>query len=121
LRARGSPEVKVDQLTSSDRREIVTQSLANYNKKLEEQQTQILLNKKDAVNPLYLVIACEELRIFGIYEKLTEKVRQIADTTPALIEQVLERLETEHGRDLVKKSLSLIQCARNGNWLFFCC
>ena len=114
LRSRSCPEVNVGQLTTFDRKEIVTQSLANYNKKLEEQQIELLLNKKDAVNPLYLVIACEELRIFGIYEKLTDKVKQMADTTPALIEQVLERLETEHGRDLVKKSLSLIHCSRSG-------
>jgi len=30
----------------------------------------ILLSKKEAGLPLYLILACEELRVFGIYEKV---------------------------------------------------
>ena len=39
------------------------------------------------------MVACEELRLFGIYEKISEKITNFAQTVPALFEQVLERLE----------------------------
>jgi len=34
-------------------------------------QMKILLSKKESGMPLYLSLACEELRVFGIYEKVT--------------------------------------------------
>ena len=33
-------------------------------------QMKILLSKKEAGMPMYLDLACEELRVFGIYEKV---------------------------------------------------
>lgn len=38
-------------------------------------------------------MACEELRLFGIYEKISEKIANFAPTVPGIFEQVLERLE----------------------------
>ena len=34
-------------------------------------QMKILLSKKESGMPLYLTLACEELRVFGIYEKVS--------------------------------------------------
>ena len=34
-------------------------------------QMEILLSKKEAGIPLYLNLACEELRMFGVYEKVS--------------------------------------------------
>jgi len=31
----------------------------------------ILLSKKEAGMPMYLSLACEELRVFGVYEKVS--------------------------------------------------
>ena len=38
-----------------------------------------LLSKKGSSNPLWLSIACEELRIFGVFDKVTEKIDNLAD------------------------------------------
>ena len=57
----------------------------------------LLMAKQDSCNPLYLVVACEELRVFGSFEKITSKIASLPDTIPLLFDQVLLRLETEHG------------------------
>jgi len=75
---------------------------------------QLLLRKTDAKKPLYLFVACEELRVFGVYEKLQQRLETMADTVPALFGEVLQRLEEDHGRDLVQEALSLLETARGG-------
>ncbi len=42
---------------------------------------------------MYLVVACEELRVFGIFERLSEKIGNFEETVPGLLSQVLQRLE----------------------------
>ena len=39
----------------------------------------MMIAKKSSDNPLWLSIACEELRVFGIFEKVTEKIEELAD------------------------------------------
>jgi telomerase protein component 1 len=41
-------------------------------------QMRVLINKPAAANPLYLLVACEELRLFGVYERLTERIAAMA-------------------------------------------
>lgn len=53
----------------------------------------LLLEKTDSFKPLYLVTACEELRIFGVYEHVTDRIATMSDTVPGLLDEVLQRLE----------------------------
>src|SRR5690349_12896431 len=62
LKNRSVPEISVGTLSEADRMEIVSSTLGQHKKKLEDNQMQLLLKKKEAVNPLYLIITCEELR-----------------------------------------------------------
>lgn len=87
-----------------------------------------LMEKKDVTEPLFLVLCCEELRVFGIFEKLTQKIKDIAPTyeilthdvshnrfsLQGLLDQILDRLEAEEGRDIVRHVLSLLQVSRHG-------
>lgn len=93
LKRRNLECIQVGALTEEDRSDIVRLVLADYNKKLNNAQLASLLAKKEATNPLYLVVACEELRVFGIFEKISEKISNFAQTVPELFAQVLERLE----------------------------
>jgi hypothetical protein len=68
LRSAGVHEIPIDELTEYDRKDIITESLAEYRKSLNVGQQQMLLGKAGSSSPLYLTLACEELRIFGIYE-----------------------------------------------------
>lgn len=59
--------------------EIVNTLLGRYNKKLDENQMASLLSKEWSVNPLWLAIACEELRVFGQFRQVSDKINQLAD------------------------------------------
>ncbi len=74
----------------------------------------VLLKKTDSHKPLYLVVACHELRLFGVYEQLTEKIKALSPTINKLFEEVLVRLEYDHGKELVRTIACLIHCSRGG-------
>ena len=53
--------------------------LSQYNKRLDDQQMETLLEKQGSANPLWLTLACEELRVFGIFETLLDKINSLPD------------------------------------------
>ena len=53
--------------------------LGKFNKKLDEAQMASLLSKESSQNPLWLSVACEELRVFGLFAKVTDKINSLAD------------------------------------------
>ena len=90
--------LSVGGLTEEDRKDIVVQILKSSQKKLDSHQLDALMKKHGGSNPLYLVVACEELRVFGSFEMINAKISELADTIPGLFEQVLARLESDHGK-----------------------
>ena len=73
-----------------------------------------LLEKEDSYKPLFLVTACEELRVFGVYEQVTSRIRRMSGTVPGLLEEVLERLEDDFDKNLVRSALCFLECSRGG-------
>ena len=53
--------------------------LGRYNKRLDSQQLTSLLEKASSDNPLWLSIACEELRVFGQYKQIMDKINTLPD------------------------------------------
>lgn len=106
--------IHVPILTENDRKEIIFETLGRFQKKLTNNQQTILLNKPGTSNPLYLTMVCEELRIFGDFDKLESKISSLAEDVPSLLNQVLERLEKEFGKELVESTLGLLDCSRFG-------
>ena len=74
----------------------------------------ILLSKKGADSPLYLKLACEEIRLFGVYEKVSDYLHLMSQTTPLLIEFVLNRIEGNYGQDLVRDIFMMLHHSRQG-------
>eukprot|EP01130_Rhizamoeba_saxonica_P017056 TRINITY_DN8098_c0_g1_i1.p1 TRINITY_DN8098_c0_g1~~TRINITY_DN8098_c0_g1_i1.p1 ORF type:complete len:2262 (-),score=513.74 TRINITY_DN8098_c0_g1_i1:41-6826(-) len=118
LQDRGVRALQIPSLSNPEKRDIVRNTLAIYHKKLDERgmntQMRVLLRKFDSSSPLYLTIACEELRVFGVYEKVSERIKKLGTKIPSLFEEVIERLENDHGKELVQDSLTLIHSSRNG-------
>ncbi|KAN0022174.1 hypothetical protein ACTFIU_004345 [Dictyostelium citrinum] len=118
LRRRRTPptEIVVAPMEVKDRHSLVLGKFEEFRKKLDESannnQMSLLLNKSDANNPLYLVLACEELRFHGQFENLTDKIKNLAPTLPKLFEDILDRLEREHGKQLISTILGSIACSR---------
>lgn len=101
-----------------DKQNLVQDLLSRHHKKLDEGafsgEMRVLLSKKESDNPLFLKLACEELRVFGIFEKIGERIKKISQTLPLLLQEILTRLEEDHSREVTKQALSLIICSRDG-------
>ena len=124
LRSRGIPEPRrVEPLTNEERCEIVTQVPSLSAKTLDGLQTGLLLENPATANPLYLIVALEELRGYGRFGKRGELLEERIASFPrlegeaglnALFEHVIERLESEVGRDVVQPLLESIASSRMG-------
>jgi len=111
-------ELPMSLMDLGDRAQLVRQTLWQYHKKLDERpmnnQMKELLKKADAGNPLYLMIACEELRVFGIYEQISDRIKRMSPQIPRLLEEVLKRLESDHGQEVIQNICSLLVTSRGG-------
>jgi WD40 repeat protein len=117
FRRRPHHALALEPLTDEERREIIREVPSLSAKTLDDQQLGLLLDNPATRNPLYLLVALEELRGFGSHERLTERIRRLprqGDTVTALFQQVLERLEQEFGPALVARVLGLLAVARRG-------
>ncbi|XP_033636001.1 telomerase protein component 1-like isoform X1 [Asterias rubens] len=104
----------VTPLDMDSRKEIVCDVLGRYNKRLDEEQMATLLGKESSQNPLWLAIACEELRVYGDFSTINSKITALSDGLLNLLSQVLGRFEKENGGYLVVATLSLLECSSNG-------
>ena len=108
----------VGKLNEWDKGDMVREKLARHRKSLDESpfnnQMKLLLSKRDATNPLFLHLACEELRVFGVFEEVSSFLKALPPTLPNLLQEVLTRIEQELGEEMVSVSLSLLCLVRNG-------
>ncbi|XP_019645560.1 PREDICTED: TPR repeat-containing protein DDB_G0287407-like isoform X1 [Branchiostoma belcheri] len=107
-------ETTLEPLDEQARQEIVRTMLSKYNKRLDHSQMNSLLSKDSSANPLWLSIACEELRVYGVFEKVSKKIEGLADGLLNLLTQVLERFEEENGGHLLVATLCLLECSNTG-------
>ncbi|CAH1783140.1 unnamed protein product, partial [Owenia fusiformis] len=66
-------------LDMESRTDIIKDMLGKYNKSLDKQQMQTLLSKESSQNPLWLSLACEELRVFGNFRMISQKIEEMKD------------------------------------------
>jgi hypothetical protein len=126
LRSRRKPpdELDLPMLDDDDAGAVVDLFLAGYRKTLDAEQRTLLLAKRDAHSPLYLLGAVEELRTLGAYEEITERIRAMPGEIEPMFDWILARLEEEDGfRDergeplgeqLVRAWCSCLACGRSG-------
>ncbi|CAL8278850.1 unnamed protein product [Lota lota] len=84
------------QLSMTDRKEIVQKGLDMFGKKLSDaafnNQLQTLMMKNGAGSPLYLHLACEDLRNFASFDKMKESLQRLPQSLSQLVGQGLDRL-----------------------------
>ncbi|ESO87193.1 hypothetical protein LOTGIDRAFT_229331 [Lottia gigantea] len=114
-------EIAVEPLNLDTRRDIVRKVLQEYNKQLDQEQMSLLISKDDAGRPLWLSIACEDLRVYGDFRGLTDKIHQLPGDLLGLTEiiliyrqQVLKRVIQDYGQHLVEATLCLLETSRFG-------
>ncbi|CAH8571778.1 unnamed protein product [Schistosoma rodhaini] len=106
----------VSGLTTHERGAAVRSLLGKYGKVLNESgfrnQLSVLIQKRDASIPLYLKLACDELRLYSNYEQLDAKLKQLPDTISSLVIDVIKRVECSCGSELTRITLGLLTCSR---------
>src|SRR5262249_16274170 len=83
----------VDPLCDNERQAIIQQVPSLSAKTLDANQIRMLLDNPATANPLFLVVALEELRGFGSYEQLNERIAafpRAGDAVTAIFMQVIE-------------------------------
>ncbi|CAD5111322.1 DgyrCDS637 [Dimorphilus gyrociliatus] len=96
---------------------IIDYYLGMFNKKLDSHQKQLLSENDGASTPLWLRLACEELRIYGDFNTLSKKIELLPNDLKTLIEDILKRLQTEaaiENRKALNGTLCLLYAARTG-------
>jgi WD40 repeat protein len=99
LRRRNLPprEVTLPPLLPNDVDAIIEEFLHRYRKSMTSEQHAMLRAKAEAITPLYLLAALEELRTLGRYEEITDRIRELPGTTQRLFGWILKRLEKDPG------------------------
>ncbi|XP_006883338.1 PREDICTED: telomerase protein component 1 [Elephantulus edwardii] len=110
--------VALGPLEPSARTQMVREELALYGKRLEESpfnnQMQLLLVKRGSALPLYLRLVTDHLRLFTLYEQISERLRALPATIPLLLQHILNTLEKEHGPDVLSQALTTLEVTRGG-------
>jgi WD40 repeat protein len=116
-RVSGEAVIDVPVLAASACKALVKVHLWQRGKKLSRAQLDRLLDttkRPEAGRPLYLLVALEELSLFGSYEALGKRIELLPRTVAELFAQVLARLEHDHGREMTESICRWIAVSRSG-------
>ena len=76
-----------------------------------------MLSNPATENPLFLLVGSEELRGFGSYEQLEDRIAAFPhedDALSSLFAQIIQRLYEEFDGEVVRSVLTLLACSRDG-------
>ncbi|XP_035668714.1 telomerase protein component 1-like isoform X2 [Branchiostoma floridae] len=116
LRDRQPPpdELTVPDLDKNTRQDIVTRYFKRYNKALDKEQLELLTSSDGSSNPMWLAIACEELRVYGVFEQVTAKIQSLPPYLEGLLSMVISRVIQEDETRCAEKMLCLLECSQSG-------
>lgn len=63
----------------------------------------LLIAIEGASNPLWLSLSCEELRVFGVFERVTMHIQSMPSFLEGLLQFILKRLISEDEFNNVEK------------------
>ena len=94
--------------SAEDRKKLIDKYLEQYLKKLDPKHIDALLEIEASKNPLFLKIVLNELRIFGAFLNIKEKIRNDFGNDPqSAFAGVLKRLETDPAYTSVPPKISV--------------
>ena len=109
-------EVAVRPLDRGKAEELFVTYLRRFNKELPPDLVSRIMDHELVANPLFLRTLAEELRLFGVHERLGERLDHYltSRTVDDLFERVLERVEEDNGADAVRKVMVGLWASRAG-------
>jgi len=113
-----TPPLEVHPLDEPERRRLIHDFLKQYTRDLGPARTDRVALAPQTANPLYLRVLLNELRVFGVHEKLGDEINRYLEAKDPreLYGKVIARWEKIYsdGTNLVRDTLSLIWGSRNG-------
>ena len=113
-----TPPLEVHPLDEPERRRLIHDFLKQYTRDLGPARTDRVARAPQTANPLYLRVMLNELRVFGLHEKLNERIDWYleAQDPNTLYRKVIVRWEEayDEGSGLMRNTLSLLWAARRG-------
>ncbi|KAE8634019.1 hypothetical protein XENTR_v10002173 [Xenopus tropicalis] len=106
--------LQLELLSPQSAKELAVMYLSRYSKTLSPEQLSLLLQNTCSQNPLWLSLACEELRVFGVFETVTQKITGFPNNLQGLLGNIIQRLVEEDPAARVKKLLCLMHCSPEG-------
>ena len=109
-------ELGVCPLGKTDQATFIKDFLARYRKSLTRPQLARVQAHPLSGNPLFLKTLLEELRVFGVHEKLDSKITHYLNSQSIddLFEKVLERVEQDSGKKPTRIAMEAIWASRAG-------
>lgn len=118
-------ELKVKPFTRTEQNRFIKQYLGRYRKSLPAGPVRVLQAHPLSGNPLFLLTVLEELRVFGVHEKLEARLHALLYPPPGkapgeeptvddVFEHVLERIEADVGKKAVQAAMEAIWASRAG-------
>ena len=116
LSQRNWPIHTLEALDVKRKEQLIRDWLATYRKALSIQQTRCIAQAPQTGSPLFLKTVLEELRIFGYFEHLDQRIDALltANNPQELFVLVLERLEKDFGKAIVIQIMQALWAARRG-------
>lgn len=116
LQEKGFTTLEVKLLDESERDSLIVGYLGQFRKALSFDQRLTIIEDVKSANPLFLRTLLEELRIFGSFEELNDRIAHYISSrdTSDLFQRVLARMEHDYGKDGLENILSLIWASRHG-------
>lgn len=107
---------KLEPLPDEQRRQLIVTYLGRHGKQLEDLQLQRIMEFSLSTNTLVLKSLLDELMVFGVYEKLNERIDYYTNavTIDSFFQRMIHRYEQDFGKQLVQKSLTLLALSRYG-------
>ena len=108
--------ITVRPLTKTQSLVLLNTYLYRFNKKLSTPMVKQVQAHVLAANPLFVRTLAEELRLYGVHEKLQKRLDHYltSQTIDDLFERVLERVESDCGKKQVKATMTAIWASRAG-------
>jgi hypothetical protein len=93
--------------SKAERIQLIRDFLDRYFKALDEIHIDAICNLPSTANPLFLKILLHELRMFGAFKQLNEKINRYGDDPQKAFTAVLERLENDPAYDVISPKESV--------------
>ena len=111
--------VRVHDMDVNDATKIVTSVLNRYNKKLTRTNDSFLGNQISSLiiknnQPLFLTAATQAIRVFGVFEKLSEFIEDLPNEVPSLFEFLIKGWIDEYGKEFIRDVCSIICVSVDG-------